>query len=156
VIDILAAMATIDKKTVFLEALRDKYTVRHAAALARVGRRTVYDWREQDAEFAAAWDEAREDAIEALESTMYDKALAGETLPGFFMLKGMRPDVYRDNVSIKHSGAVLTARMDLDQLDPREKAELFQLVYRRMKSLQSPDTESNVATGVSCDAASGG
>jgi hypothetical protein len=137
-------MTATDKKVAFLDALRDKYTVRHAAAAAHVGRRTVYDWREQDAAFAAAWDEAREDAIEALESTMYDKALSGETLAGFFMLKGMRPDVYRDNVSIKHSGAVLTARMDLNQLDAQEKAALLRLIQHRL--------ESNVADSVSRDA----
>ena len=121
----LPVMNTGEKKGAFLEALRAKYTVRHAALAAGVGRRTVYDWRDQDADFAQAWADAREDCIERLEETMYEKALGGETLAGFFMLKSMRPDVYRDNVTIKHTGAILDAQIDLNQLS--EDARQFLL-----------------------------
>jgi hypothetical protein len=46
----------------------------------------VYDWRDQDAEFAQAWADARKDCIERIEKTMDEKALSGETLAGHFML----------------------------------------------------------------------
>ena len=42
----------------FLAALAKEGTVSAACQRARVGRRTVYHAKEQDADFAAAWDEA--------------------------------------------------------------------------------------------------
>jgi len=53
---------TLEKKRRFLEIYPVEGTVTHAAQKANVPRRTVYNWIERDAEFAAAFDEAREAA----------------------------------------------------------------------------------------------
>ncbi len=132
----LIAMNIVEKKAAFLEALGNKYTVRHAARAAGVGRRTVYDWREQDADFAQAWADVREDCIERLEETMYEKALSGETLAGFFMLKGMRPTVYRDNVKIEHGGALLNVGVDLSAMTAADRLALLDLA--RQHELAAP------------------
>lgn len=54
--------------TVFLQRIADGLTVAAAARKARVGRTTVYEWLEGDAEFKerfdAAWDEGREVLVE--------------------------------------------------------------------------------------------
>jgi transposase-like protein len=121
-------MALEERKAAFLESLAGKYTVRQTAAAAGIGRRTVYDWRDQDAEFAQAWCDAREDCAERLEETMYEKALGGETLAGFFMLKGMRPTVYRDNVRVEHSG--VSVNVSLSDLPEDERRALLELALR--------------------------
>lgn len=60
---------------------------------------TAYRWRESDREFASQWDEAMENAVDAVESALYQKAVAGETVPMIFYLKARRP-IYRDRVTI--------------------------------------------------------
>jgi hypothetical protein len=49
-----------DWASLFIAALRSSGLVAPAARAAGVGRRTVYDRREQDERFAAAWDDALE------------------------------------------------------------------------------------------------
>ena len=60
---------------------------------------TAYRWRKSDREFASQWDEAMENAVDAVESALYQKAVAGETIPMIFYLKARRP-IYRDRVTI--------------------------------------------------------
>src|SRR5689334_12705389 len=68
-------------------------------ASCRVSRMTAYRWREVDRNFAALWDEAMETAVDAVESTLYQKARSGDTVPMIFYLKAHRP-IYRDRVTI--------------------------------------------------------
>lgn len=95
---------TADKKAAFLAALAETYTVTHAADAAGISRKTAYEWRKEDGDFAAAWDAAQERAVDALEQSVYQKAMAGDVTLSIFMLKGMRPVKYRDNARIEHSG----------------------------------------------------
>lgn len=91
-----------DKVTVkkeFIEVLRAKCSVYHAAKEVDVSRKTVYQWRHQDLEFAQAWDAAIEDAVDTVESSLYERALAGDTTATIFFLKGNRAK-YRDRVTI--------------------------------------------------------
>ena len=60
---------------------------------------TAYRWRQDDREFASLWNEAHENAVDVVESTMYQQAVGGNTLAGIFYLKAHRP-IYRDRVSI--------------------------------------------------------
>jgi hypothetical protein len=84
------------KKALFLEELRKHGTVYHAAQAADVGRRTVYQWREKDAEFAAAWSDAHEDALDALEESLYRRGITRDTTAAIFLLKGNRPEKFHD------------------------------------------------------------
>jgi predicted ArsR family transcriptional regulator len=59
------------KKKRFIETLAAQGTVSHAAQAAGVSRMTAYRWREVDREFAARWDEAHENAVDAVESVIY-------------------------------------------------------------------------------------
>lgn len=49
------------KKGKFIAELRERGSVYHAALAARIARRTAYDWRYSDPEFADAWDDALAD-----------------------------------------------------------------------------------------------
>ena len=60
---------------------------------------TAYHWRENDREFAWSWGEAMENAVDAVESVLYQKALNGDTIAMIFYLKAHRP-MYRDKFSI--------------------------------------------------------
>jgi len=51
---------TARKKAAFLAALAEGYSVTGACRKARIGRSTVYEWRDADPEFARAWEDAWE------------------------------------------------------------------------------------------------
>src|SRR5690348_2914016 len=87
------------EKKRFIDTLAAQGTVSHAAQAAGVSRMTAYRWRQDDREFASQWDEAMENAVDAVESALYQKAIAGETVPMIFYLKAHRP-IYRDRVTI--------------------------------------------------------
>jgi transposase-like protein len=103
------------RKKRFLDALTTGGTVSHAARAAGVSRNTVYRWRIEDREFAACWDEAHENAVEAVESVLYQKALSGDTICMIFYLKAHRPQ-YRDKLNI-----------DVKQLDREIEERLAEL-----------------------------
>ncbi len=61
----------------FLIAFRECGIVRMAADAAGVYRRKVYEWKKRDPDFAAAFDEALEDATDALEKAAHQRAVTG-------------------------------------------------------------------------------
>ncbi len=87
------------QKKRFIETLAAQGTVFHAAQAAGVSRWTAYRWRHDDPEFASGWDEAMDTAVDAVESVLYQKALAGDTISMIFYLKAHRPK-YRDKLNI--------------------------------------------------------
>ena len=50
----------------FLDALARTGVVSSSARAASIGRRTAYDWRDRDPGFAQAWDNALDQAVDAL------------------------------------------------------------------------------------------
>jgi hypothetical protein len=87
------------RKKRFIDALTEQGTVYHAAQAAGVSRQTVYRWREEDPAFADLWEEAIENAVDEVESTIYHQAVGGNTLAAIFYLKAHRP-IYRDRLNI--------------------------------------------------------
>ena len=100
------------KKKRFIETLATQDTVYHAAQAAGVSRQTVYRWRIEDREFAACWDDAHEQAVDAVESSLYQKVLAGDTICMIFYLKAERP-MCRDrlNIDVKQLHSEIEERM---------------------------------------------
>jgi transposase-like protein len=117
------------KKKRFIDTLAAQGTVSHAAQAAGVSRNTVYRWRDEDREFAACWDVAHETAVDAVESSLYQKALNGDTICMIFYLKAHRP-IYRDrlNVDVKQVQSEIEERMA--QL--RDNPELLARVIPRL------------------------
>lgn len=74
-------------KVAFLEYLRDGYSVTGAAVKAGVARRTVYDWRDEDEEFAQAWADAWESRGDWYEDRNRDAAATGQMAA---ILNGLR------------------------------------------------------------------
>jgi hypothetical protein len=113
------------KKKRFIETLAAQGTVSHAAQAAGVSRNTVYRSRQEDREFACLWDEAHENAVDAVESVLYQSALRGNTLAIIFYLKAHRA-IYRDklNIDLKQVQSQIEDR--IAQL--REKGDVLPLV----------------------------
>lgn len=91
--------------SVFLADLAKNCNVSHAARAAGVDRSTVYRHREENAEFATAWDDAAEDGIEALELALRQRGMETSDTAAIFLLKAHRPDVYRENRRTELTGA---------------------------------------------------
>ncbi len=114
---------TPEKEIAFLAALASTGSVTKACAAAGLeSRNTVYEWRKTDPDFAKRWEEARAIGMEALEDEAIRRAHDGVDEPVFhqgvavgtvrkysdtlliFLLKGAKPDVYRDRVSTELTG----------------------------------------------------
>jgi hypothetical protein len=107
------------QKRRFLSALTVHGTVSHAAQAAGVSRNTAYRWRVEDRQFADAWDEATENAVDQVESTIYQQAIGGNTIAAIFYLKAHRP-IYRDklNIDIKQAQSEIEERLSQLQANP--------------------------------------
>jgi hypothetical protein len=114
---------TPKKEEKFLTMLRETGgNVSRACEATGVRRATVYGWRSGDPLFAQAWDEAVEQGLDELEQEARRRAFHGTDRPVFykgeecgaireysdtlmiFLLKGGRPQKYRENVSHEHTG----------------------------------------------------
>lgn len=81
----------------FINGLRNTANIRLACQLAGVSRIVALRERDNDAEFAEMWDMAMEDAVDLLEATAYKKAREGSEYLLTFLLKSLRPHIYREN-----------------------------------------------------------
>lgn len=109
-------------KREFLELLRTTCNVSTSSQLIGFSRRTLYNWRNDDPEFAEDWDEAVDDAIDALELEARRRAMAGVEKPIMykgeevarvreysdrlmeFLLTAHRPEKYRQRLSAELTG----------------------------------------------------
>lgn len=101
--------SNVAKKATFLAQLKMGSSVKTAALAAGIHRRTFYDWRDQDSEFRAAWDDAIKESVEILEDEVRRRALDPNDKQSYillmFLLKKHDPS-YRENykreVTVKH------------------------------------------------------
>jgi hypothetical protein len=100
----LRASLTAKKKGIFLDMLRAGESVGSACRAASISRRTAYDWRDADALFGEAWQEALTEAIEEAEAEALRRGKAKSDLLLMFWLKAHKPDVYRDVQRTEHTG----------------------------------------------------
>lgn len=109
---------------IFIKRLCETGNVSASSRKAKITRAWAYETRDNDAAFAAAWDEALEIATENLEMEARRRAEKGvpeyvivnskrvmvsrkysDTLL-IFLLKAHKPEKYRDNSHVEHSGSV--------------------------------------------------
>lgn len=88
----------------FLEILESTCNVSEAARSAGLGRRTVYEWRDEDPTFAAAWAEAEDAAADRLEQIAFERATEGKSDRMLeILLKAHRPK-YREKQAVELTG----------------------------------------------------
>ncbi len=113
---------TPEKQAEFLSFLREGRTVESAARGVAIHRSTLYRLRDHNEDFRRSWDESWEAGIEALEDELRRRGFEGVEKPVFhsgvvvgsvrefdttaaiFILKARKPEVYRDNARIEHTG----------------------------------------------------
>ncbi len=96
--------STVEKKRKFVEGLRAKSTIYHAAQFAGIHRATAYNWMQSDPAFATACDDSQEDAGDIMETSAYEDALGrdgkrGDPILKMFWLKAHRPK-FRDRMTV--------------------------------------------------------
>lgn len=109
-------------RAAFLAGLEETGNVTLACQAAKVGRTTVYRHREEVPDFASAWESSMQIAADLLEAEARRRAAEGVTEPVYqggklvgtirkysdtlliFLLKGARPEVYRERYNVEHSG----------------------------------------------------
>ena len=72
---------TKDRREAFLGALADSGIVTIAAKIAGITRARAYQVRKHDSGFASAWEEAEEQAADALEAEAWRRAVDGVPEP---------------------------------------------------------------------------
>jgi hypothetical protein len=105
---------TTKKSAEFLEALSQTCNITRSCEICGLPRRTVYDWRAADPEFAKAWEDALDKGADVLEDEAKRRAHDGVEEPVYyggkqvgtvrkysdvlliFLLKGARPKKYGD------------------------------------------------------------
>lgn len=121
---------TPEKRGAFLAALEQTGNVTRSAELVGADRRMLYFAREDDPEFAKAWQKSLAIGIEFCEDEVRRRAFEGYEKPVFqggnlvgavreysdtlaiFLLKGAKPDVYRERQDVNVSGSLdLTERI---------------------------------------------
>lgn len=77
-----------------------------AAHGAGVDRRQIYRECDRNPQFAEQLRDAKAAAIERLEAAAYERAKNVSDTLLIFLLKSHKPELYRESVSLKHSGTV--------------------------------------------------
>lgn len=137
-----------DWRKPFLEALAAGQTIKAAAADAGINRRTAYERRDTDAEFAAAWDDAYEDGSDLLEAEAWRRAVDGWVERGIYdedgeqigevrkysdtmlalLIKARRPAIYRERHQVEHTGpggGPIEAQITVDAKEAADAARDF-------------------------------
>jgi hypothetical protein len=141
----------------FLAALRESGNVRLSCEAVKIERKTAYNLRDADEDFAQAWQDALEESADLLEQEARRRAYEGVqrlkfdrgklvTIPLLdtegkvvlgsdgeplttpyveheysdtlliFLLKGIRPEVYRERTDVRHSGKIDVSKLSDDEL----------------------------------------
>lgn len=126
----------------FIETLAKTCNVSASCRAAGIGRTAAYDWRAQDAAFAAEWDDAEKQAADALRQEAWRRGVEGVDKPVTFqgritdtykdysdrmleiLLKGHCPE-YRDKTQVDHGVTAEAAALIEKAMSPKQAAEKF-------------------------------
>jgi hypothetical protein len=105
----------------FLAAYASSGNVKRSAMAAGIDRDAAYRRRQRDPEFAQAWAQAEQDAVDTLEAEARRRALATSDGMLMFLLKSLRPSVYRERAEVRFDMRREAERIAAkDGLDPDE------------------------------------
>lgn len=120
---------TQEKKVGFLAVFSTCCNQGRAAKAVGVDRSTVFNWRQTDEEFAAAFEEARQIGVTALEDEVHRRAFEGvkknvyykgevcgvdleyDTTLSIFLLKAHNPEKYREQHKIDLNANIRTSEL---------------------------------------------
>jgi hypothetical protein len=111
-------MATRDT---FLRVLAECGHVSASAEAAGIGRAALYKWRQDDPNFAAAWEEALVVGADALEDEAKRRAMDGSDALLIFLLKGLKADRFgqKSQIDITNNLQMDLRKMPIEELYKR-------------------------------------
>ena len=122
--------ATKARRAAFLDELEMSGNVSRAARLIDVSRRSLYDRRAADSEFARAWQDALDAAMDALEEEARRRALEGNEEPVFYQGKPVgRVRKYSDPLLMFLLRAHRPARFDERHSEAGSRPVVFELHF---------------------------
>lgn len=89
---------------VFLSRLAETCNVSESARTAGISRQAAYEWRADDEIFAAAWEDAEEQAADKLEMVARERAIDGSDRMLEILLKAHRPEKFVERLRSELSG----------------------------------------------------
>lgn len=125
-------------KVAFIRKLAETGNVTEACRGLLFSRKTLYEWKESHDAFRKLWDEALDIATDALETEARRRAVDGWDEPVYhqgkkvgkikrysdrmleILLKGHRPEKFRERVDLKHSGRVTLEQLVTEAGKPKE------------------------------------
>lgn len=157
------------KKNAMIAALSKTGNVTVAAKAAKIDRTTHYQWLREDSDYAASVDDAMQSAADLLEEEARRRAFTGVEEPVFgrvakdtdgqigtirkysdtlliFLLKGNKPDKFRERSEVKHTGAVATTQIDLSQLPQSDVENLEAILTRAAENGKATETTGTADT----------
>ena len=130
--------ATAANKKALLIALSLGMNPGDGAEAVGVGRSTVFNWKRDDPEFAAAWDEARETSWDRAETKMYTLGMNGDVAALDKALKANRPEKWREARSKSTTSTTnIAVRMTLEE--SQERIRQLGIVLRAYEGDQIED-----------------
>jgi hypothetical protein len=112
------------KKRAFIAAFSRCGSLSKAAQRAKIDRRTHYNWLRDDPWYKQAFRQAIQEAGDALEDKLNDLAHEGNVTAAIFLLKGLRPERYRDSHYLKFEWDGDPGKLTNQQLDRLLEHEL--------------------------------
>ena len=97
---------TPEKKKKFLEAFAEHWTVTDACKIVGISQKNAYNARHKDEEFAAGWKAVEESIGDMLEKEAIKRGLAKSDTLLIFLLKGNKPDKYKDRIDTNVSADI--------------------------------------------------
>jgi hypothetical protein len=135
------------RQRLFLAALRSTLGVAPAADAAGVSRATVYRWRTEDTDFAKAWDDAVEGALDDLEAALHERAKTKDTLAGIALLRNRRRQIYND-VAVQNAVTVQVAPIQLSHNPQDMEALAGAMAILLQSGAAAPPTEKVIEADV--------
>lgn len=126
----------------FLEELRKQGNVSGACTVSLYPRQRAYELRNRDPDFAAAWDDALDEAVDTLEKEAWRRACKGNAEPVYqngekigevrkysdtlliFLLKGHRPKRFRERADVNLNVGDIDSAIERELIRGRDLAGL--------------------------------
>ena len=126
-------------QSVFLSSFRQCGNITKSSEAAEVTRQAVFYAYKRDPAFRALYEEAKEESIERLEEVARNRATTSSDNLLIFLLKSMRPEVYREVVRNENINVNMNANLDrLDrELSDEQIADLLAVMEARRAELGS-------------------
>lgn len=123
-------------KPVFIEKLKERPNIGWAADQIGVARSTVYDWRNEDAQFANDWDQCFLTKADNVEENLFERAQRNDTVAAIFVSKAWKPERYNQDNRNVNVGNKDGEPFKIQQVDLTEEE-----LNRRIAAIVSDDED---------------